>query len=358
MIEVTTGNLLEADADALVNTVNCVGVMGKGIALQFRYAEPENYRYYQAACRKGQVRLGEMLVFDKGAAFHPRYIINFPTKQHWRDRSHLEDIASGLEALKSEVERLGIKSIAVPPLGCGNGGLRWDDVRPLVEAAFSQLEGVRVLLYAPEVEPSSMGTKVATGPELAKGEAMLLLLIASYAEQMYRLTTLVVQSLAYFIQASGQPLNLKFSQGQYGPYAADLDRWLQRLEGGYICGYRTRNDNTDIRLTPDAAQAASHRLADDIAAEQRLARVERLIQGFETPYGSELLASVHWIAEQGDHQARHDLGRTINGVHAWSERKAKFPPEHIRAAWQRLRGEGWLAGEPLSEELQLELALN
>ena len=218
MIELTSGNLLEANVEALVNTVNCVGAMGKGLALQFRQAEPENYKYYQAACRKGQVQLGEMLVFDKGAAAHPRYIINFPTKRHWRDHSHLEDIASGLAALTHQVERLGIKSIAVPPLGCGNGGLDWKDVRPLIEDAFSSLEQVNVKLYTPEVAPVANRMKIATSrPEMTAGRAVVLELIASYAEAMYRLTMLEVQKLSYFAQAAGQPLRLQFSQQQYGP---------------------------------------------------------------------------------------------------------------------------------------------
>ncbi len=358
MIELTTGNLLEADADALVNTVNCVGAMGKGLALQFRQAEPENYRHYQVACRNGRVRLGEMLVFDKGTSFHPRYIINFPTKQHWRDHSRIEDIASGLVALTDEVSRLGISSIAVPPLGCGNGGLDWKDVRPLIEDAFSSLKGVEVLLYAPEVALHPTRMKIATRrPEMTEGRAVVLSLIASYAEAMYRLTMLEVQKLAYFAQVAGQPLRLHFSQQQYGPYAENLHHVLQHLEGHYIRGYGDRTTNAAIQIMPGAAEAAAKYLDGDIQAQQRLARVKRLIEGFETPYGMELLATVHWVAEQIDHEARHDLRRAISGVYGWNERKAKFPPEHITAAWQRLYAEGWLEERQASEPPQMELVL-
>ena len=141
-IERTTGNLLEAQAEALVNAVNCVGVMGKGIALQFKQAFPDNYAFYQAACVRGEVRPGQMLVYDSGQVSTPRYIINFPTKRHWRDQSRIEDIEAGLESLVREVRSRGIQSIAIPPLGAGNGGLNWADVRRRIEHAFAPLEDV------------------------------------------------------------------------------------------------------------------------------------------------------------------------------------------------------------------------
>ena len=143
------GNILEAQAEALVNTVNCVGVMGKGLALQFKNAFPANFKDYHSGCHAGQVVPGRMFIFDNGELKIPRYIINFPTKRHWRDNSRIEDIRSGLESLIADVRRLGIRSIAVPPLGCGLGGLNWRDVRPMIEKSFSELPEVRVLLFPP-----------------------------------------------------------------------------------------------------------------------------------------------------------------------------------------------------------------
>lgn len=139
MIEINKGNLLEANAEALVNTVNCVGFMGKGIALQFKQAFLANYRAYEAACRADEVVPGKMLVYDNGRLLNPRYIINFPTKRHWRGKSRVSDIKSGLKALVKDVQRLELHSIAVPPLGCGLGGLDWREVRPLIEEAFREL---------------------------------------------------------------------------------------------------------------------------------------------------------------------------------------------------------------------------
>jgi O-acetyl-ADP-ribose deacetylase (regulator of RNase III) len=149
MLELTTGNLLEADAEALVNTVNTEGVMGKGIALQFAKKFPELAEAYRLACKAGEVRPGRMHIYERSDMLNPRYVINFPTKRHWRSPSRMEDIESGLAALVAEIQRRGIRSIAVPPLGCGNGGLDWREVRPRIERALGALSGVRVLLYPP-----------------------------------------------------------------------------------------------------------------------------------------------------------------------------------------------------------------
>ncbi|MDZ8081246.1 MAG: macro domain-containing protein [Nostoc sp. DcaGUA01] len=149
MFEFKQGNLLEEKTEALVNTVNCVGVMGKGIALQFKQAYPENFRLYEQACRVGKVQPGKMFTVATGSLLNPKYIINFPTKRHWRNNSKIEDIQSGLVALVQEVQELGITSIAMPALGCGNGGLNWDEVKPLIESAFAQLPDVQVIIFEP-----------------------------------------------------------------------------------------------------------------------------------------------------------------------------------------------------------------
>ena len=153
MIERTQGDLLDAGVQALVNTVNTVGIMGKGIALQFKKAFPENYSAYRKACAAGLVTIGRMFVHDLGVLASPRYIINFPTKQHWRSKSKIADIKSGLTALVDEVQRLGIESIALPPLGCGHGGLEWSEVAPLIEKAFADLPNVQVLVFEPADAP-------------------------------------------------------------------------------------------------------------------------------------------------------------------------------------------------------------
>jgi O-acetyl-ADP-ribose deacetylase (regulator of RNase III) len=164
VIEPTYGDLLQADAEALVNAVNCHGLMGKGIALQFKLAFPNNYQQYKAACDAGAVQPGHMLVAPTGQRANPRYIINFPTKRHWRDRSRLDDVESGLAALIEVVRDLKIGSIAIPALGCGLGGLDWATVRPLIVGAFVPLPEVRVLLYEPEVRVLLYEPEGARGP--------------------------------------------------------------------------------------------------------------------------------------------------------------------------------------------------
>lgn len=155
MFEFKQGNLLEEKAEALVNTVNCVGVMGKGIALQFKQAYPENFRHYEKACKASEVQPGRMFTVATGSLLNPRYIINFPTKRHWRNNSKIEDIKSGLVALVQQVQRLDITSIAMPALGCGNGGLNWADVKPLIESAFAQLPDVQVIIFEPLSQTST-----------------------------------------------------------------------------------------------------------------------------------------------------------------------------------------------------------
>lgn len=153
MIEYREGNLLEDNVEALVNTVNCVGVMGKGIALQFKVAFPSNYDQYVQACRAHEVKPGRMFIVRNDSLLNPKYIINFPTKQHWKQKSNIRYIREGLRSLVQTVTSLGITSIAIPPLGCGYGGLAWDEVRPMIEEAFADLENVVVHLYVPQPVP-------------------------------------------------------------------------------------------------------------------------------------------------------------------------------------------------------------
>ncbi len=145
MIRFKTGDILEDQADALVNTVNCVGVMGRGIALQFKQAFPENFREYAAACRRGEMQPGRVFVYETGELVAPRYIINFPSKRHWRGKSRIEDIESGLASLATEIRSRRIRSIAIPPLGSGLGGLDWRLVRNRIERALDGLDEVELL---------------------------------------------------------------------------------------------------------------------------------------------------------------------------------------------------------------------
>ncbi len=343
MVEQVKGNLLNAEAEALVNTVNSVGVMGKGVALQFKLAFPENFAAYQAACRRGEVKIGSMFVFRTNLLHNPQFIINFPTKKHWRGKSKLEYIESGLQSLTDVIQAEKIRCVALPPLGCGNGGLDWSKVRSRITQAFAKLPDVRVLLYAPKGAPSADEMKVATTrPAMTPGRAAVLALMSRYGLPGYRVRLLEIQKLAYFLQVAGEPLQLAFQKQRYGPYAETLHHVLQRIEGHFISGYGDRSRSASIKIHPQAAKEAENFLQSNNATLQRLERVGRLIEGFETPYGMELLSSVHWIAAQESEKARTDAEAACDLVLSWNEHKRKiFQTNHIRLAWNRLREEGW-----------------
>ncbi|MBA2664187.1 MAG: macro domain-containing protein [Bradymonadaceae bacterium] len=349
MIESTSGNLLNAEVDALVNTINCVGVMGKGIALQFKQAFPEMFEAYRKASKAGEVVPGKMYIYATGSLLGPKFIVNFPTKRHWKGKSRLEDIDAGLVDLVRQVHELGIRSIAIPPLGSGNGGLDWSVVRPRIVEAFESLPDVRVLLYEPKGEPQGEDRRIApTKEKLTTARALFIRLLDLYTIPSYELTLLEVQKLAYFLQEAGQPLRLQFARHHYGPYAHNLNHVLRRLEGHYLHGATDVKPSTEIKLVAGINEEATNFLADDAQANARLDRVAELIHGFETPYGMELLATVHWVAQE-DGAAIEDIDHCVNLIHAWSNRKRQvLRQDHIRVAHHALKRHGWFDPAPAS----------
>ncbi len=345
MIRIMQGDLLKQDdVDAIVNTVNCVGVMGKGIALQFRNKWPANFTHYAAACKSGEVRPGRMFVHDAGGLVKPHYIINFPTKEHWRGASKLEFIRDGLRDLVAQVRHLGIRSIAIPPLGCGNGGLTWSEVRPLIEGAFASLPEVEVRLFEPKGAPDPKSMEVRTKrPRMTAGRAAILKVLDTYRELNYGLSKIEVQKLAYFLQEAGEPLDLRFEKHDFGPYSDRLRHALNRMEGHFIRGIGDGVVEAEIEPIADASQEAKDFIAQQEpgALAQRVARVNRLIEGYQSPYGMELLSSVHWVAcHEG---AIRSLDDAVTAIGAWNDRKRTLmKPEHVASAWQRLEEDGWI----------------
>lgn len=352
MWQLIEGNILEADTQALVNTVNTVGVMGKGIALQFKKAFPEMFAEYEKLCKAKKLQPGQMHVFDRGQMFNPRYIINFPTKRHWKGKSRLADIKAGLDALVQELTTRGITSVAIPPLGCGLGGLDWDVVRPLIERAMEQVPDVEALIYAPKGAPEPAAIVHQTErPEMTPGRANMLRLLSEYCVLGYDLTLLEIQKILYFLQLAGEPLKLRFAKGPYGPYADNLRHVLHRIEGHFLLGFGDGRNNprTPICLLDDAVSEALQVSDQSSTPEQkdRVRRVFDLIEGFESPYGMELLASVHWVAAQEGAPGEPDA--LVQAVHAWNDRKRRImKPEHIQVAWNRLHDRGWLGRESTS----------
>lgn len=337
----TNGDLLEQDVDAIVNTVNTVGIMGKGIALQFKRRWPDNFRAYERACKAGEVEVGKMFIFDCGGLVMPKYIINFPTKKHWRGNSKIEFIEEGLADLVKQIQRLQIKSIAMPPLGCGNGGLEWADIKPLIVEAFSALPDVELRLFAPSNERRQLAAE-ATPPRMTAGRAAVVSVLSMYQRLQYSLTQIEVQKLMYFLAISGEPLNLKFAQNKFGPYAPELNHVLLKMEGAYITGLGDLDSPSEIQVQPDAVKSA-HEFLGEPGSEttRRVARISSLIEGYETPFGMELLATVHWAAAKiGPSANEHTV---LAYVQSWNERKRKLMTEHlVGRAYARLAAEGWL----------------
>lgn len=354
MIHEAHGNLLDADADALVNTVNTVGVMGKGIALQFKRAFPANHKAYKRACDRDAVQLGRMFIWDAGAlAGHgPRYIINFPTKKHWRSKSKLSDIRTGLDDLVRQLKDLSIKSVAVPPLGCGHGGLSWEQVCPIIERAFDEVPDVTVFLYPPEGAPAVADQPVRTDtPKMTPGRAALVGIMQRYLPFAVEITAVDIQKVMYFMQESGEPLRLNYAKGRYGPYADNLRHVLSSMEGHYIRGTGDGSgkalDTIPFEVLDDAKPAAAALLAEQPDTSSRMDQVTRLIEGFESTYGLELLATVHWAAQRDDEGGRRDEPLALDPVErivgAWNRRKERlFTPRDIAKAYERLQQQGWL----------------
>ena len=334
----TQGNLLLAPVDALVNTVNTEGVMGKGLALQFRQAYELNYKLYRQACKDGRVRVGEMFVTETGEAFGPRYIINFPTKRHWKEASRMEYITTGVESLKAVLREKGIQSVALPPLGCGNGGLDWDDVRPVIEDSLRELEGeVTVHLYPPtDFVPE---VPINKSEALTEARAMMLLAMQAYSVLGFSLTMVEVNKLGYFLHRLGEKsLRLQVKKAPYGPFAQNLRFLLDGLDGVYLRGMKhkeVRRDEELMLIVEKMPAVEAYAEANfSPAHKQRLERLKQVIEGFESPLGMELLATVDYLFHEREVSTAAELpnaiinwGGTANP--RWGARKANLMPPYL-----------------------------
>jgi len=345
MLRFTTGDILAENAEALVNTVNCVGVMGRGIALQLKKTFPENFRAYAKACRRGEVKLGAMFVFETGTLTNPRTIINFPTKRHWRGNSRIEAVEAGLKDLVHVVRARGVRSMAVPPLGCGLGSLDWSVVRPRIEEALGSLNSLDVVVFEPRPAPDAQ--RVVCGPVVPKmtpGRAALVGLMDRYLDGLLDpfVTLLEVHKLMYFLQIAGDPLRLTFKKAPYGPYAENLRHVLNAIEGHFVLGFADGGDRPgkSLRLAPNAVKDAAAVLNDSEAhsTRQRFDRVAQLVAGFESSFGLELLSTVHWVLTHEQPQSRDAL---VAGVYGWNEHKQCFSPRQIALAVDVMVEKGW-----------------
>ena len=388
-MRILVGDILQSKAQTLINTVNCVGVMGKGIALEFKTRFPDMYEDYVKRCEHGEVKLGVPYLYK---TLYPPQIINFPTKRHWRGRSRIEDIESGLGALVKEIRSRGIRSVALPPLGSGLGGLNWADVRARIERAMADLLEVRVVVFEPAGEPAlPKSMRRGKVPKMTPGRAALVGLMERYLAGMLDpfVSLLEVHKLMYFMQEAGEPLRLRFAKGLYGPYAENLRHVLSEIDGYYLSGYGAGGDRevawagvTAALHAPPAVPAEQHpaddvllyqraqldvrrhlqdhrqrdvqvlRAVDDARrtlaerprTRQRFERVAELVEGFESPFGLELLSTAHWLATREQPASENEL---IQQFYGWAERKRRFSANQVRLAANVLKEKGWIPEQPM-----------
>ncbi|MHB8089805.1 MAG: type II toxin-antitoxin system antitoxin DNA ADP-ribosyl glycohydrolase DarG [Anaerolineaceae bacterium] len=344
MIEYKSGDILLADVEALVNTVNCVGVMGRGIALQFKNAFPDNFKAYAIACKKEQVQPGQMFVFETGQLTNPRYIINFPTKRHWRGESRIEDIEKGLVSLVETIQKYKIRTIAIPPLGSGLGGLNWFDVKERILSVLQPLTDIRIFIYEPRGAPSTekmVHNRVA--PRMTPGRAALIELMNRYLSGLLdpSVSLLEIHKLMYLMQEAGEPLRLNYQKGIYGPYAENLRHVLNAIEGHLVSGYADGGDepNKQIQLVPGAVNEAITFLQQHPDTQARSEKVANLVEGFESPYGLELLSTVYWVMKN---EKANSIDEIINHTYAWGDRKQQFTTRQITLAANVVARKGWV----------------
>lgn len=341
-VKFITGDMFNADTMAIVNTVNCVGVMGKGVALEFKKRWPENFKAYKKKCELKELEIGKVFVFDNNASLFENksdfeFLINFPTKKHWRSKSKIEYIIDGLEDFIVQVNKLGIKSVAIPPLGCGNGGLPWSEVKPIIIEKISELPDVRWVVYEPREKVSSPEYKNIP-KELTVPRAALVKVLGDFASFFGgSYTRLSIQKLVYFLQAMEIDFSLKFEKEVYGPYSKELHSALQAMEKKFfVTGYI---ENEEITVESGAYAAAVEYLENNSKyVIPSLEKLSQLIEGFESPYGMELLSSVHYLYSVDGHK---NFDQIASGICGWNQEKCeKFGLSKIKAAADRLEEDG------------------
>ena len=351
MISYRTGNLLDADVEAVVNTVNTVGVMGKGIALMFKEEFPKNFELYAVACKRHEVKIGQMFVTETGKFVGPKWIINFPTKQHWRGRTKFEWVTEGLKDLRRIILDKNIKSIAVPPLGCGNGGLNWKEVRPEIEHALASLESVHVIVYEPTNKYQNVAKRSGV-QKLTPARALIAELVRRYWVLGIECSLLEIQKLAWFLERNikllglKDPMELHFEANKFGPYAHRLNHLLNAIDGSYLhCEKRIADANPlDVIWFDDAKRQKVDlylKSQDARNYSEALKQTSTLIDGFESPLGLELLATVDWLIYREG--VNPEVSDVIDGLHNWpggrraADRKARlFDSRMVKLALDRL----------------------
>jgi O-acetyl-ADP-ribose deacetylase (regulator of RNase III) len=336
------GNLLDAKTQALVNTVNTVGIMGKGVALQFKETFPENYRAYFESCKRKELKPGKLLVVKENLINEEKIIINFPTKTEWFKKSQYTYIEEGLKELVKLISEYKINSIAIPPLGCGNGGLKWEKVKQLIEKYLSGLKEVDIQIYEPNDEIKEMLKKQELQEEirLTSARAMLLYSMFYYESLGENSSLFVANKLSYFLKRLGEKSfsKVKFTASHYGPYSVQIEHMLHLVNGKYIKGLEQMNTKPfeTIELQYDRAFEISEFVKFKLSSEQNqiLKNLIKLIDGFQSALSLEILATVDFIRKDMPNAKKKDV---INKIKKWSYRKQElFKEKYIDIALKHL----------------------
>ncbi|MGB7210674.1 MAG: macro domain-containing protein [Pyrinomonadaceae bacterium] len=339
MIRYEIGNLLESDAEALVNTVNTIGIMGKGIALQFKNAFPYNFKIYAKACEDGEVAIGKMLVTEDNALLGGKKIlINFPTKTGWRKPSEYSYIEAGLKDLVRVIRERHIKSIALPPLGAGNGGLDWNKVKPLLEKYLTDLD-CEVHIYQPNTALRETLKKERV--RLTPARAMLLSVLYDLVKNGEFVSEFSAEKVAYFLQRFGasEVFKLKFQPNFYGPYSGKVKHVLYYLNGSYLIGYSSKDKRPfeEIGLVPDAESDVVEFLDKPGNLEYRntVEKTKEFLSGFYSPFGLELLSTVDFIRIEKKANSEESVAIELKN---WSNRKKTLftNPKFVRIALENI----------------------
>lgn len=322
MIHFIEGNILESNAQALVNTVNTMGVMGKGIALQFKKQFPYNYKLYKEICEKNELHVGQLLVTEEDSLLGGRkIIINFPTKTNWRLPSEYEYIESGLEELKRVIHERKIESIAIPPLGAGNGGLDWQRVKKMIIESLSQIN-CDIYLY----EPTKAIKEVLNSErvKLTPARAMLLSVLFEMVRQGEFVSEFAAEKAAYFLQRFGatKELKLDFKPNFYGPYSGKVRHVLYYLNGSYIMGYSSKDKKPfdELSLIMDSEYEVQMYLNQPENQSFKLIaeKTKNFLKGYYSPFGLELLSTIDFIMSEKQKFSTEEI---LEELENWSDRK-------------------------------------
>ncbi|MCK9220892.1 MAG: macro domain-containing protein [Bacteroidales bacterium] len=340
MIRYKTGNLFDSEAEALVNTVNTDGVMGKGIALQFKNLFPNNFKIYAKACYNNELKIGKLLITEEESLLAgKKIIINFPTKTSWRKPSEYNYIESGAAELIRQIKEKGIKSIAIPPLGSGNGGLDWNKVKNILEKYLAQVD-CDIYIYQPSSAIQEALKKERV--KLTPARAMLLSVLYELVKSGEFVSEFSAEKIAYFLQRFGakESFKLEFQPNFYGPYSGKVKHVLYFLNGSYIMGYCSKDKKPfeEIGLVANAESDVTDFLdkSENIEYKRIVEKTKKFLSGFYSPFGLELLSTIDFIRIEKKVDSQDSIS---NELENWSDRKKTMftNPKFIKIAVDHIR---------------------